>query len=125
MVVVDHLQVFDDLPVYHIFGFDGSRGGQKVDVLVSQWNDSAPSMSSFDPTRMAFVSERSGIPQIWTLDMLTGALHQVTFLGVSQPGMRITDFGMGISWTDNGGALVFPVTDTSGSRALVKASMVH
>ena len=124
MVVADHLQLFNDLPVYHIFGFDRSRGGQKVEVLVSQWNDSAPSLSPFDPNKMAFVSDRSGIPQIWMLDMLTGAVKQVTFFGVTQSGMRVSEFGMGISWTDNGRALVFPVIGTAGSTALVKASLV-
>ncbi|UJP66841.1 TolB family protein [Mongoliitalea daihaiensis] len=125
MVVADHLQLYNDFPVYHIFGFDGSRGGQKVDVLVSQWNDSAPSLSPFDPNKMAFVSDRSGIPQIWILDMLTGAVKQVTFFGVTQSGMRVSEFGMGISWTDNGRALVFPVRGTAGSTTLVKATLIN
>ncbi|MGY6521024.1 MAG: TolB family protein [Mongoliitalea sp.] len=124
MVVADHLQLFNDLPVYHIFGFDMSRGRLKVEVLVSQWNDYAPSLSPVDPYKMAFVSDRSGTPQIWILDMLTGAVKQVTFFEVTQLGMRVSEFGITISWTDNGRSLVFPVSNSGGTRTLVKASLI-
>lgn len=120
MVAVDFLRLFNNRPVYHIFGFDMARGGQKVDLMVSQWSNSSPSFSSFDADKMAFLSNRSGTPQIWLLDMTSGSLRQLTFFRSNQSDARLVEFGMTISWTDNGETILFPLRRSGGVNELVK-----
>ncbi|WP_414167474.1 amidohydrolase family protein [Streptoverticillium reticulum] len=69
---------------FHIWTLrpDGSGLHQLTD---GPWDDRGPSWSP-DGTRIAFASERAGDPvagspyRIWTVDVRTGALHQVTGL---------------------------------------------
>lgn len=124
MVAVDHLQLFNGRPVYQIFGFDDTRAGQKLELMVSQWSDSSPSFSPYDPTKMAFVSDRSGISQVWMSDLVTGELKQITFFKVSQTDYRINNMGFSISWSDGGQALLFPVSSQVGGTELVKIRFV-
>ncbi|AFL86283.1 hypothetical protein Belba_3801 [Belliella baltica DSM 15883] len=120
MVAVDHLQLFNDRPVYHIFGFDMASGGQKVDLMVSQWSDFSPSFSPVDANKLAFISDRSGISQVWLLDLVSKELKQVTFFSTQKSDYRITKIGSSISWGDDGNSLIFPVSSPRGGRELVK-----
>lgn len=121
MVAIDKLQFINGRPVYNIIGFDMSRGGQKVDLMVSQWNDSNPSFSPFDEHLMAFLSDRSGSSQIWILNVHSGALQQVTFFNDD---IFVNQFGFTVSWTDHGEALVIPIGRPNGIRELVKLRLL-
>ena len=122
MVALDHLQSFNGRAAYQIFGFDMDNGGQKLDIMVSQWSDFSPSFSPFDPNKMAFLSDRSGSPQVWILDLVSGDLKQVTFFSALEADYRVRNVGFTISWEDDGKALLIPVSSPGGGRELVKVA---
>ena len=119
-VAVDHLQSFNGRPQYQIFGFDMENGGQKFDLMVSQWSDFSPSFSPVDPNKIAFVSDRSGVSQVWVLDLVSRVLQQVTFFSTWNSDYGITRVGFSISWGADGKSILIPVSSPNGGRELVK-----
>ena len=52
-------------------------GGSPVEIVSSPWNDWSPAYAP-DGTSIAFVSDRSGSNQIWTMDLQSKTLRQIT-----------------------------------------------
>lgn len=74
----------------------------------SLWNDQWPSISPFDGSLMAFISNRSGYYQVWVKNLQSGRLVQLTDFTIP---LRVSPNDFGISWTDNGSSLVFNVRE--------------
>lgn len=82
-------------------------GGRVVPLTGGPWLDRSPRWAP-DGTRLAFVSNRSGAPQVW-LREASGALRQVSDLPHGVSGAPI--------WTPDGQALVVSAPQTVGSPA--------
>jgi Tol biopolymer transport system component len=54
-----------------------SNGGRKTIIINSQWSDFCPSYSP-DGATLAFISNRSGSNEIWTMNLLTKQFRQIT-----------------------------------------------
>jgi hypothetical protein len=117
LVSVDIRQEVDNRQVFNIYRIDLNNGPQKSDLVVSPWNDTSSSFSIFQDNLLAFVSDRSGIGQVWVLDISSGKLKQVSFL---KEDFRITSYGNILSWVDQGQSLAFPVSNPTGERKLIK-----
>ncbi len=53
------------------------NGGERISLVTSPWEDKCPAYSR-DGSKIAFLSDRSGYFQIWTLNLKTGNLQQLT-----------------------------------------------
>ena len=54
-----------------------STGGSRKTVISSQWNDSSPTYAP-DGSEIAFISDRSGLNEIWSMNLQTKKLRQIT-----------------------------------------------
>jgi Tol biopolymer transport system component len=79
-----------------------TAGGSRTTILSSQWEDYAPAFSP-DGTTLAFVSNRSGVNEIWTMDLQTRQLKQIT--GSSEKWVY-TNPG-NIEWSASGNKILF------------------
>lgn len=57
-----------------------STGGSRTILVTSPWEDTCPAFSP-DGTLIAFVSNRSGSNELWTMDLKTKKLNQITGKG--------------------------------------------
>ncbi|WP_114749924.1 TolB family protein [Pleomorphovibrio marinus] len=119
LVALDRLSTVENRSVYTIYGVEFGEGVQKKAMVESRWNDMAPAFSPFDEKLLAFVSDRSGSRQVWTIDISTGKLNQVTFF---QEGAFIS--GTSLSWIDGGQSLVVPISSSQGVSQLVKVNVI-
>ena len=79
-----------------------STGGNKTTVIYSQWDDYCPAYSP-DGSTIAFISNRSGLNEIWTMDLQTKKLKQIT--GSSKQWIN-GDWGK-IEWSPSGDKILF------------------
>ena len=77
-------------------------GGSKTTIVSSQWNDFCPVYSP-DGTTMAFVSDRSGINEIWTMNLQTKKLVQIT----GSTGKGVHENAGKIEWSSLGNKILF------------------
>src|SRR5690606_36308125 len=63
---------------YDVVGFGLGSPSALKSWVVSDWNDSDPSFSPSNPDLLAFVSDRSGLSQVWIKNTSTQQLLQVT-----------------------------------------------
>lgn len=82
-----------------------SNGGNKTMILSSPWGDYCPAYSA-DGTFIAFVSDRSGSNQIWTMNMQTKKLKQIT--GSLDKWISAHS---GIEWSASGDKILFTASD--------------
>ena len=80
---------------YDIVGFTLNSPSALINWVVSDWNDSNPAFSPADPDLLAFVSDRSGVGQLWIRNSATGRLIQVTDF---QENEWINTGIVGLSW---------------------------
>ncbi|MEB2777053.1 hypothetical protein SYJ56_17180 [Algoriphagus sp. D3-2-R+10] len=99
---------------YDIVGFDLGSPSALRNLEVSDWNDSNPSFSTLDPNHLAFVSDRSGLPQVWIKNLSSGQFIQVTDFQQSE---WINSGIVGLSWSEE--KLYVNIMDTSGGTRLV------
>jgi Tol biopolymer transport system component len=99
---------------YDVVGFDLENPANLTNWVVSEWNDTNPAFSSANPNMLAFVSDRSGVPQVWIKNSQTQKLFQVTdFQGSERINMGIA----GLSW--NGKNLFVNIQDVQGITRMV------
>lgn len=94
---------------YDILGFDLENPESLTNWVVSEWNDTNPAFSSANPNMLAFVSDRSGVPQVWIMNTTNQKLFQVTDFHGSE---RINIGISGLSW--NGMTLFMNSMDVQG-----------
>jgi len=116
MAAFDHLSTVENRTVYNIYAVEFGDGIQKKELVGSPWHDMAPAFSPTNENLIAFVSDRSGTRQVWTLDTSTGKLNQVSFF---QDDDYISS-SVSISWTDQGQSLVLPIIGSAGIQKMVK-----
>ena len=79
-----------------------SYGGEKTEMVSSPWNDYCPAYSP-DGKAVAFISDRSGSAEIWTMDLQTKKLKQVT----GSTGKLIYENSGRIEWSKSGDKILF------------------
>lgn len=94
-------------------------------ITNSRGIDVSPSFSP-DGTKMAFVSSRNGLPQIFVLDLSNGQTRRLTYAGRynTQPSWSPAGDKIAFStWEKNGEINIFTInTDGSGLRQLTRGS---
>jgi Tol biopolymer transport system component len=78
------------------------NGGNKAIIISSQWDDYCPAYSP-DGSMIAFVSNRSGLNEIWTMNLQTRELKQIT--GSSKQEIN-AEWGK-IEWSPGGDKILF------------------
>jgi Tol biopolymer transport system component len=79
-----------------------STGGNRTTLVSSQWDDFCPVYSP-DGNSIAFVSNRSGANEIWSIDLKTKKLKQIT----GSTGKWVV-YGYGkIEWSSSGNKILF------------------
>ena len=71
-------------------------------LLATPWQEQHPAFSP-DGGRMAFISDRSGLPAVWVVNLITQALHQLTD-GQSAP---LYPHDQHLSWDPAGRQVIF------------------
>lgn len=117
-VAVDNLRTVNNMPVYNIYGFEIEGDIQEKEIIVSQWNDMAPSFSPFDENMLAFVSNRSGRYQVWAIDLVTGVLRQLSFF---KNDFYLDFLNNPLSWVDQGRGVAVAGVNNESIQKLVKA----
>ena len=79
-----------------------SNGGSRTTIISSQWSDFCPAYSP-DGTTIAFVSDRSGTNEIWTMDLPTTKFRQIT----GSTGKWIYENSGKIEWSASGKKILF------------------
>ena len=79
-----------------------STGGNKTAMVSSQWSDFCPIYSP-DGTTLAFVSNRSGSNEIWTMNLQTKKFKQIT----GSSGKYIYENRGKIEWSSSGNKILF------------------
>lgn len=79
-----------------------STGGSKTTIISSQWSDFCPAYSP-DGTTIAFVSNRSGSNEIWTMNLKTRQFRQIT----GSTGKWIYENSGKIEWSASGKKILF------------------
>jgi hypothetical protein len=116
-VAVDNLRTVNNMPIYNIYGFEIEGDIQEKEIIVSQWNDMAPSFSPFDENMLAFVSNRSGRYQVWAIDLVTGGLRQLSFF---KNDFYLDFLNNPLSWVDQGrGVAVAGVNNESIQKLVI------
>jgi len=87
--------------VYSIFSIP-SVGGSKTTIISSQWSDFCPAYSP-DGTTIAFISNRSGLNEIWTMNLQTKKLRQIT----GSTGKWVYENLGKIEWSASGNRILF------------------
>ncbi len=77
-------------------------GGSRTTIVTSQWDDYCPAYSP-NGSSIAFVSNRSGLNEIWTMDLQTKKLKQIT--GSSEQWI-FGGWGK-IEWSSSGDKIMF------------------
>lgn len=121
MVALDHLSTIENRAVYNIYSVEFGEGVQKKELVGSPWHDKFPVFSPFNEEFLAFLSDRSGTTQVWTLNTSNGNLNQVSFF---QDNYYISSSNS-LSWIDQGQSLVLPISNSEGIRKLVKISVTQ
>ncbi|WP_192346732.1 hypothetical protein [Algoriphagus sp. Y33] len=98
---------------YDVVGFDQGTPSVLRNFEVSDWNDSHPSFSRENPGLLAFVSDRSGVEQVWIKNMTSGSFVQVTDF---QESKWINAGIVGLSWS--GEKLYVNIQGTEGTALL-------
>ena len=96
-----------------LFAFGAPAAGQDLDTMVTRMARIGSSWSpSFSPdgSRLAFVSDLTGVPQVWTIPTQGGFPEQVTSLG---------DPVGSVSWSPEGSWLSFSLAPGGGMNAQV------
>ncbi|MEZ4773027.1 MAG: hypothetical protein R3D00_07585 [Bacteroidia bacterium] len=88
-----------------------SSGGAEVLVLPSQWNDYSPAYSP-DRQKLAFISDRTGSPTIWIMNMTDGSLRQLTDRSLTKPEP------FGLEWAPDGSKILYSAKYPSGKAGL-------
>ncbi|MCE7055689.1 hypothetical protein LZF95_13465 [Algoriphagus sp. AGSA1] len=99
---------------YDIVGFAVNSPSVLINWVMSDWNDSNPAFSPTDPDLLAFISDRSGVAQLWIRNSATGRLIQVTDF---QENEWITTGVVGLSWF--GEKLYCNTRDSQGGTKMV------
>ncbi len=99
---------------YDIVGFALNSPSVLINWVVSDWNDSNPAFSPTDPDLLAFISDRSGVAQLWIRNSTTGRLIQVTDF---QENEWINTGIVGLSWF--GEKLYCSTQDSQGGTKMV------
>jgi len=96
--------------IYSAIDIEGLNISNKsqTTLMGSVWGDQKPSISPFNGSLMAFISNRSGFTQVWLKNLQSGKLVQMTDFTSRQ---LISNLDIAISWTDGGSSLVFNVRD--------------
>lgn len=115
-VAIDNLRVVGDRAIYDIQGLELTDGIQKKGIMVTEWNDMTPSFSPFDKNLLAFISDRSGRRQVWTVHLSTGELKQASFFTHD---FYLNFEGISLSWIDQGNGITVPASGIDGIK-LVK-----
>ncbi len=79
-----------------------SDGGDLQTILTSPWDDYCPVYSP-DGHSIAFVSTRSGLPEIWAMDLQSGELQQIT----GSTGRPVYENAGKIEWSFSGDKILF------------------
>lgn len=85
-----------------------SGGGTRTIVVSSPWNEVCPAYSP-DGTTIAFVSNRSGMNEIWTMSLENNILRQIT----GSTGKTIYENSGKIEWSSSGDEILY--TSNEGS----------
>ncbi|MDX2249682.1 MAG: hypothetical protein SF052_23060 [Bacteroidia bacterium] len=94
----------------HIFRISAA-GGSETPLVSSLWNDYSPAYSP-DGETLAFISDRTGGPAIWLLNLASGQLHQLTDLNHIRPEPYALD------WSPDGEKILFSAKDGEGVTGL-------
>lgn len=81
-----------------------SDGGNKSTIISSQWSDFCPAYSP-DGNTIAFISNRSGLNEIWTMNLRTKKLRQIT--GSTEFKVSEGLFLGKIEWSTSGNRILF------------------
>ena len=96
---------------YDIFSVP-ANGGTVTTIVSSPWSDFCPAYSP-DGTTIAFVSMRSGSKEIWTMNLATGKLRQIT----GSTGQPVYENAGKIEWSASGRKILF--TGYAGSSLTI------
>jgi len=100
--------------IYSIYSIP-SDGGSRTTILSSQWSDFCPAYSP-DGSALAFISDRSGIYEIWTMNLETKKLRQIT----GSTGKWVYENLGKIEWSASGNKILY----TSSEGALTNLCTV-
>ena len=85
-----------------------ANGGKKTILVSSQWSDFCPVYSP-DGTSIAFVSNRSGLNEIWTMNLQTKKFRQIT----GSTGKAVYENAGKIEWAASGDKILFTSKEDS------------
>ena len=101
-----------------VVGFAISSPSSSLEFVVSDWEDASPSFSRENPDLLAFISDRSGVFQVWVKNLDSGTLIQVTDFRDSQ---WINSGIVGLSWS--GELLYVNVQEVPGTTKLLRLDL--
>jgi len=81
-----------------------SDGGNKSTIVSSQWSDFCSAYSP-DGNTIAFISNRSGLKEIWAMNLRTNKLSQIT--GSTEFRVYEGLFSGKIEWSTSGNKILF------------------
>lgn len=87
--------------IYSIYSIPAT-GGNLTTILSSQWSDFCPAYSP-DGKTIAFISNRSGINEIWTMNLQSNKLRQIT----GSTGNLVYENLGKIEWSASGNKILF------------------
>ncbi|MEL6134354.1 MAG: hypothetical protein AAFR59_13415 [Bacteroidota bacterium] len=85
----------------------------------SSWDDHSPVFSP-SGNEMAFLSDRSGLYEIWLKNLSTGELRMLTGNGLDAPFMSESG---GLSWSKNGTEILYTGLDDTGNKGIYSLSL--
>ncbi|MEO0581842.1 MAG: hypothetical protein AAF135_06455 [Bacteroidota bacterium] len=101
-----------------IYFFDFEKN-EVIPIESSIWDDHSPVFSPAGNT-IAFISDRSGLYEIWVKNLFNQELRMITGNGIDFPLMAISG---GLEWKKNGSEIIYTGVDENGRKGIYTLSL--